>query len=276
MDPLQIRQTELDLLQSFIEMVRSAIGDMIFLSFSSIDSFNFSAIIIITAWGFIGEKIGWRLFFILSLSWSFNIWLKDLFASPRPCHLLHDMGLFCPKSYGFPSGTAQFTFLLALIFVKETKKKWVHIVLFLFAIFSCFSRIYLGVHFFTDILAGISTAVFIALFYWKYLPLFENSKIIRSIVFILPTLLFLGTHSWNIIGIFIGIELGMYFNKKNSIDLTTIQKTITFLIGGTGLYILSDLVNRSFLYDILLYPGMGIWVSYAANKLTSIFFRKIL
>ena len=91
----QLHENEILLMNWLLEKVRNGFNDLFFLSFSQIDSFAFSGILILLAWYFINRKVGWRLFFILSLSWSLNIFLKPLFGSPRPCQVASEIGLLC-------------------------------------------------------------------------------------------------------------------------------------------------------------------------------------
>lgn len=57
--------------------------------------------------------------------------------------------------YGFISGHATNSFGLAVFLTLLFKNRWVTIPIFLWAIINSYSRIYLGVHFISDILGGI-------------------------------------------------------------------------------------------------------------------------
>ena len=91
-----------------------------------------------------------------------NIILKPLVARPRPCWINTDIALLIssPKDFSFPSGHTLSSFIAAIILLKENKRfGYVAMVL---AILIAFSRMYLYVHFPTDILAGIILACIIS------------------------------------------------------------------------------------------------------------------
>lgn len=98
---------------------------------------------------------------------------KDMFQRLRPCHepLLSGMVRTwegrCGGSYGFISSHAANSFGIALLVILAIKKYWLTISMLLWASLVSYSRVYLGVHYPLDIMAGavvgagIGTAVFI-------------------------------------------------------------------------------------------------------------------
>jgi membrane-associated phospholipid phosphatase len=81
--------------------------------------------------------------------------LKAVFAQPRPAALLENVHLLQPLyKYSFPSGDTAIAFAVAWSFVTRQKRLWVRLLLPFCALLVAYERIYLGVHFPLDVLAG--------------------------------------------------------------------------------------------------------------------------
>jgi membrane-associated phospholipid phosphatase len=112
----------------------------------------------------VDEKKGARLGFIIILSTFVNGFFKELLKQPRPFALEPSVGLAFEASYGIPSGHAQLSLCFALPLAiwlggsalarRRGGKAAIRLGAALFILGIAFTRLYLGVHFPTDILAG--------------------------------------------------------------------------------------------------------------------------
>ncbi len=109
---------------------------------------------------------------LISLALGFiagNIVLKNLIGRQRPCWLDQTVVLLIenPRDFSFPSGHSLASFEGAVsIFLYD--KRWGSAAIIL-AAFIAFSRLYLFVHFPTDVLAGMILGTFTAVFVHKWL-----------------------------------------------------------------------------------------------------------
>lgn len=92
-----------------------------------------------------------------------NILLKNLAARDRPCWIkeLPNMLISVPLDYSFPSGHTMSSFAAAVIIMRSNKKAGCPAMLL--AVLIAFSRLYLYVHFPSDVLAGALLGTLIGL-----------------------------------------------------------------------------------------------------------------
>ena len=154
----------------FINNLHCSVLD--FLMFN-VTYFYFSVVIYIcaiAAFVTIKKKQCWRDILVLMLTSAVVLVLVDSFIKPsvarlRPCNtaeiqgLLHMVNNYKTDSFSFLSSHAATSFLLATFAHLTLRKKYLSILLFSWATIYSYSRIYLGVHFFGDVLCGIILGV---------------------------------------------------------------------------------------------------------------------
>jgi hypothetical protein len=106
-------------------------------------------------WCFDEEK-GIRLGIAVMVSTWINLGLKFLLNQPRPFWDAWDpsVGIITESLNGFPSGHAQISLTMWVIVASWIGKKWAYASAILLTLLVGFSRVYLGVHFPTDLLGG--------------------------------------------------------------------------------------------------------------------------
>lgn len=106
-----------------------------------------------------------------------NVILKNIFVRPRPCDVNTAINLLIPRpsGYSFPSGhtSASFAAVAALYFSGERKIWKAALAL---AILIAFSRMYLYVHYPTDVLGGIVCGIVCGCASWWCIRRFSPEK----------------------------------------------------------------------------------------------------
>lgn len=152
----------------FFEQVRLPLATDLFLFVSDIGSIKYALPICIGVAIFLLYKRKWidvvLLFILFFTVRQMNYLLKELFLRERPTY----DAVYQATHYSFPSGhsmnsAAIYGFLCYLIlshFIKRENQKWLAITMTIFLIMLIgVSRIYLGVHYLTDVLAGWSAGI---------------------------------------------------------------------------------------------------------------------
>lgn len=103
-----------------------------------------------------------------------SLLLKNVFQRVRPCDVNTAVQLLIPRptDYSFPSGHTALSFAALTVLWKNKDLSFLHVPALLMASLIAFSRLYLYVHYPTDILGGILGGIFCG-----YLALFLAKKV---------------------------------------------------------------------------------------------------
>lgn len=237
----------------------------------------------------INKKIFRDLTIMVCISTLLNVFLKSIFMVPRPIgeHLMA-----VNDFYSFPSGHAQVAtifWLLLAFHYKQTFFWWLAGVMILG---QCLSRVYLGVHFPSDVFAGFVvgsiTVVAYALYrnsiYW---PIFSRSKWAVAVVFALSIGLYYfcildGLNKNNIVagGALLGIILGHLLEHRFCRYQNPSSYLFKVVIACFGLITLLGLKlilkafapdSQSLLYVFGMYFVLGVYIIYLVPTITQKF-----
>ena len=105
------------------------------------------------------RKLAWKTLVAFGICFALFTLLKLVFQRPRPFDTYAQLIPLIkkPQDYSFPSGHTACVFVCVFMIHDQLPKKYTIPVL-IFAILVAFSRLYVGVHYPTDILAGIVLA----------------------------------------------------------------------------------------------------------------------
>lgn len=136
------------------------------------------------------KKLGKYLVYVFLFSNGLNSMGKHLLRGPRPYWLDSSLMLSEETSYGVASGHAQLTTTIYGFLAGWFKRGWVTWLAVFMIVAMCLSRVYLGVHFVHDVVAGvvIGLVVLIGFFVWyqhrssQYNKLILGQKLFWAIV----------------------------------------------------------------------------------------------
>ena len=183
-----VLQWGLDVIHT-IQQVQSPLLNSIFLAITGLGgSMSFLLVLPLLFWC-VDYNLGMRVAIVCSISAFCNFSLKDFLAQPRPFNLDPSVAITTARGYGLPSGHAQGSLVLWGSIAAWAKKKWLWAVTIAFVSLTGFSRVYLGVHFPTDVLAGWIVGIVLLALYCTLQPKIERWITGQSLVIQLLALL---------------------------------------------------------------------------------------
>lgn len=271
----------------FIQQIRSPFFDLFFFTVSFFGTHIFYLMLLPFLYWCIDKKYASRIFILfLVSSWS-NTVMKDLIHHPRPYHLNEAVKIGMAGGYGIPSGHAQGSLVMGVSLSLWLRNRFFSYFSAAAVLLIALSRLYLGVHFPTDILGGWILGTVVLFVLWPDFDRVEkvlsrmNPFALSAVAVLLPAILSLVLASkWPVMsmGALSGFLIGQIFEKKYS-DFQQIKNLkagilryisgmlILVLIFSAG-YIISVLkVPFHFLILFMLAWISGIWISAGAPRL---------
>ncbi|MCH9613422.1 MAG: hypothetical protein SP1CHLAM54_04220 [Chlamydiia bacterium] len=259
---------------NWIHQYRSPALDSFFKFLNYFDSIEFMLVLIPFIWLARSWKSGLRVLLILVLASIVNAVLKAYFDSPRPYHLQEHLGLLPIKGLGFPSGAAQTVVLLTGIAFRSWTSSLKWLLPFTYVPLISFSRVYLGAHFPTDILAGwLVGGVLLAIYVFAF-PTIEQFLTKRrpitllALLIILPLLvlvLFPSKLSLFLTAELSGIGIALYLSHHFELFLPPsngiIEVLLRGLIGSLGLFLCYFVYTALFDTSLLVHKFLRLFIT---------------
>jgi membrane-associated phospholipid phosphatase len=145
----------------FIQTIRSPMLDAFFRGVTFLGNAEFYLLLAPIIIWCVNYRLGARVGLVLLFSSYINEALKNLFMQPRPCDPRPDVCVDQADGYGIPSGHAQNAIVFWGVIAQwiGTARGWIAAILLMLLI--GISRIYLGVHFPTDVFVGWAIGIVI-------------------------------------------------------------------------------------------------------------------
>ena len=219
------------------------------------------------------QKCGANLLILLVLNISLNSFLKEAFAEPRPFMMEPYLGLAHARFFGFPSGAGELLSSLFGFLILTFKKTWFTISSIFFVLLVCFSRVYLGLHFPSDIVGGWIFGLLLLALYWNLSPyverfLFLRSKLIQTALALLVTLFLAEVSITTLLErktflmVLPGACLGLIWGSPILPPTSFIQRLSRVLFATLGTLLIFFFVDHSPLYTPATFFLIGLWLSF--------------
>lgn len=294
-----LQRFELHLIQQ-LQTQLAPNADLLFKLFNFLGESKLFFICVPIIWAFAGWQTGFRSLLLLSISAETVNILKALFTLPRPFQLIPNLQRMEVYGFGMPSGHAT----VAVVFwgycwlrFKHVLPKTYHnpalLTLSTILIGCAISRVYWGVHFFSDSLAGIllGLSILFAFLAGEKCGFWHAMENVQKIPWLIYLCIFFsgiffasGRLPSQLLGLTVGLFIGLAYNKTNILDTDSNQhfshKLITAFLGICGIVAFDQfaklLANQQatgfkIIFIFLVgYVFIGLWLSVVMRKIINL------
>jgi len=224
----------------------------------------------------IDKKFGEYLGFAVFTSLLINNSLKEFFQFKRPIGKdgIRSLRTHTATGYSFPSGHTQGAASFYSAISIYLNKKIIYFITGIIIFFVGYSRLYLGVHYPKDVIAGIIIGISVSYFTYLINKKIKNKLLVYYIIFIIGLFLLLFSNSPDYIkalGTYFGFVNGIYIEKKFvdfNINISFIKKIFRYIIGlaiilglkeGLKIILPDEIVFDFIRYFLITFIGIGIY-----------------
>lgn len=205
----------------FFQSIRNDILTAIFTTFTICTETMAVTLIAAIMYWCIDKKCGQRLLFAITGSITINSTLKNFFKVKRPIGSknLESLRTSTATGYSFPSGHTQTSTTVWVSIIEYFRKWWVTLLGIIMVLGAGISRLYLGVHWPTDVLAGWILGIVVSLIFIKLFDCIDQNKsyyilFLILIVFLVASYLFAEEELIKSFGMYTGFILGYLIEDK--------------------------------------------------------------
>ncbi|WP_455540033.1 phosphatase PAP2 family protein [Terrisporobacter sp.] len=253
----------------YLQSIRSGLLTSIFTFFTIFTEVPIITILTGLLYWCINKKAGQKTLFALCGSLNINAGIKNFVKMPRPIGTkgLTSLRVKTATGYSFPSGHTQTATTFWTSMMIQFKKLWIYIVGVLMILGAGMSRLYLAVHWPSDVIAGWIFGIVLSILFVKLFDYIDDSKnyyilVGLMLVFGICTYFIGGEDFYKLFGLYTGFSLGYMIEDtcinfstndqtkrnifvKNNNSKTNIlgKKILRFIVGIVSLLIVYLLVN---------------------------------
>lgn len=205
----------------FFQSIRNDILTMIFTAFTICTETMAVTLIAAIMYWCIDKKCGKRLLFAVTGSITINSGLKNFFKVLRPIGSegLESLRTSTATGYSFPSGHTQTATTVWVSIIEYFRKNWVTVLGIIMVLGAGISRLYLGVHWPTDVLGGWILGIIISLIFVKLFDYIDKNKsyyilFLILIIFAAISYFLAGEELVKSFGMYTGFILGYIIEDK--------------------------------------------------------------
>jgi membrane-associated phospholipid phosphatase len=257
--------------------------DWLFKTLTFLGSEGFFLILMPFVYWCVDRVLGIRLIVLLLSSVAINTVVKVLAAQPRPFQFDGRVkAITTETTFGFPSGHTQSSTVVWGLLGRKARRWWFWTIAVALVVGVGVSRMYLGVHFPTDVLGGLVIGLIVLWLFVKWWPRVENWVRSLSLQVQLaltgpPLLLLLVARDNDVVtgvGTMVGIGVGLILERRFvrfSTPGTVVQRALRMVVGlavligiWAGLRSVFAGMEPAVLLRLARYTLVGLWAALGA------------